>query len=82
MPTDMNGRKLKRGDRVLVPCVVLSVSGGDDYGNVRLETERPMPPEQYRTRLTLNAKQLARRGAKQKQHAATEQGDVGRPHQG
>lgn len=58
MPHDRNGRELKAGDRVLVPCVVREVYSGEEFCNVTLDTVEPMFPGEHRTALTLNARQV------------------------
>ena len=58
MPHDRNGKLLKAGDRVLIPAIVKSVSVQEDYCNVNLVTEIPMPPYTEGSGLTLNTKQV------------------------
>jgi hypothetical protein len=58
MPHDMDGAELKAGDRVLVECVVKTLSTGEDYCNANLETAVPMQPEGAPVALVVNAKQV------------------------
>lgn len=58
MPHDRNGKLLQPGDKVMVPCVVESVQAGDEYCNVTLKTEHPMPPYTEPNSITLNTKQV------------------------
>ncbi len=58
MPHDANGRVIQKGDRVDVPCVVTSISTGEEYCNCSLETVHPMYPGEYKTGITVNAKQV------------------------
>lgn len=58
MPHDKFGVVLHTGDHVLVPCIVKEVQPGDEYCNVTLETENPMPPYTTPTTLVLNTKQV------------------------
>lgn len=60
MPHDKNGALLVEGDRVLIPCIVRSVTTGEEFCNVTLETEEPMFPGNQKTSITLNAKQVER----------------------
>lgn len=60
MPHDKNGKLLKAGDAVLVPCVVKEVHAGEEYCNVQLETQEPMYPGEYKSGITLNAKQVVK----------------------
>ena len=58
MPHDKNGNVLKEGDRVDVPCIVKSITPGDEYCNVNLETLVPMPPYTVPSTIVLNTKQV------------------------
>lgn len=58
MPHDNAGHLLKEGDRVMVPAVVKSISHTEDYCNVLLETVHPCHPGDYKTTISLNAKQV------------------------
>lgn len=58
MPHDKNGKLLEVGDIVNIPCVVKSISTGTDYCNLTTETVEPMYPGEYKTGITLNAKQV------------------------
>lgn len=63
MPHCMRGHELKVGDRVLVPAIVVSVSPGEDYCNVTVQTAHTMPPyPDSPTSVTLNTKQVAAAG--------------------
>lgn len=57
MPHDMNGRPIKAGDRVLVPCEVVSVSEGQQYCNAFLRTARVMAGNGSPISITVNAGQ-------------------------
>lgn len=57
MPHCNKGHELQVGDRVMVECVVESVTPGDDYCNVTVRTVRPMPPYTAGTTFTINTKQ-------------------------
>ncbi len=58
MPHDKNGKLVQVGDFVIVLCVVKSIAMQEDYCNVTLNTESPMPPYTTPTTLTLNMKQV------------------------
>lgn len=58
MPHDKNGKPLAEGDRVMIPARVKSIMAGDQYCNVNLVTEEPMPPYTEGTALTLNTRQV------------------------
>jgi hypothetical protein len=59
MPHDINGNLLKEGDQVSCLFVVKSITTGEEYCNVTLETVEPMYPGTHKTTLTANAKQVA-----------------------
>lgn len=55
----MNGKVLKVGDIVNIPCRITSIQLGEEYCNVSLETLKTMPPEnKYTSSYTLNTKQI------------------------
>lgn len=58
MPHDKNGALLKEGDVVTIRATVRSISSGEEYCNVTLETTEPMYPGDYKSGITLNAKQV------------------------
>ncbi len=58
MPHDKNGKLLKEGDIVNVPCRVESITAGEEYCNVSLKTIEPMYPGDQCNTITLNAKQV------------------------
>lgn len=58
MPHDKNGQVLAVGDWVSVPCRVASISTGEEYCNVGLETTEPMFPGEQKNSISLNAKQV------------------------
>ena len=64
MPHDRNGRVLEVGDHVLVPCVVDSITTGEEYCNVTLKTLINMPPKDYPETIVLNTKQTEFAGGK------------------
>ncbi len=57
MPHDVNGRVIKKGDRVNVRCVVKEVQAGEEYCNCLLETVHPMYPAEHKTSLVVNTRQ-------------------------
>jgi hypothetical protein len=60
MPHDKNGALISEGDKVLVRCTVKSVTPGEEYCNVTLETVEPMYPSTNKDTIVLNAKQVER----------------------
>lgn len=62
MPHDMNGNELKVGSGVLVPCQVKGIHLTEDYCNIDIETNIAMHPSDNRTRLTLNSRQVVKKG--------------------
>ena len=58
MPHDRDGALIGEGDLVYVPCFVKNVCTGEDYCNVSLETVERMYPGEYRSAITLNARQV------------------------
>lgn len=58
MPHDQNGKLIKAGDRVSVPCTIKSVDAGPDYCNVSVETVHPMHPSKEKSSFSLNSKQV------------------------
>lgn len=54
---DKNGKPLKVGDLVMVPCTVKHVQAGD-YCTLTLETTEIMPGNRAKTSISLNAKQV------------------------
>jgi hypothetical protein len=58
MPHDRKGKPLEPGDRVLIPAVVKSVQASEEYCNVTMVTEEPMPPYTEGSMLTLNTRQV------------------------
>lgn len=57
MPHDRNGKLLKVGDVVNVPCRVTQLHEGTEHCNVQLETLEPMPPYTEPYTLSLNTRQ-------------------------
>lgn len=58
---DCKGRELKVGDRVMVPCEVVSIQATADYCNASMKTLATMGPEhRYKTYITLNTQMLLR----------------------
>jgi len=55
---DMNGRLLKVGDEVLVPCLVKSVGGDEAFCSCTVETSEVMPGNGTRSSLTLSTRQV------------------------
>ena len=58
MPHDRNGELVQVGDFVNVCCVVKSIVMQEDYCNVTLDTQCPMPPYNVPNVLVLNMKQV------------------------
>lgn len=58
MPHDVNGRELKVGDIVNIPCVITHVQMQEEYCNLNLETQHKMYPSDNPSSLVLNAKQV------------------------
>lgn len=58
MPHDSDGRELKVGDVVHVPCIITAIQPTNEYCNVNMETIEPMFPGTYKSTFTLNAKQV------------------------
>lgn len=55
---DRNGKPLKVGDKVNVPCTITAcMSGETDWCNVTLVTDVPMGTRTVGDSITLNAKQ-------------------------
>ena len=63
MPHDKNGNALAVGDIVLIRAKVTTVSAGEEYCNLNLETVEPMFPGVAFSALSLNAKQVERIGS-------------------
>ena len=57
MPHDMNGKELKVGSTVMVPCNVKAIHQTEEYCNVDLETNLEMFPGGNRSQITLNSQQ-------------------------
>ena len=57
MPHDVDGKELKVGSTVMVPCNVIAIHITEEYCNVYLETNLEMYPSGNRTLLTLNSQQ-------------------------
>ena len=58
MPHDAKGHPLKEGDAVVIRARVKSVQPAEEYCNVNLLTEEPMPPYTEGTTLVLNTRQV------------------------
>lgn len=55
---DRNGNPLKVGDKVNVPCTIVSLGNpAEDYCNINLVTDVPMGTRTVGDSITLNAKQ-------------------------
>jgi hypothetical protein len=57
MPTDRRGKKLRPGDIVCIPCVVMGIDPHPEFINVMLETCEPAFPGEAKTPLLMNARQ-------------------------
>ncbi len=55
---DKNGTLLRAGDRVMIECVIDTVTPNVDYCNVSVRTLEPMFPTMSPTSITLNARQV------------------------
>lgn len=63
MPHDINGKKLKVGDRVTMEFTVLDVMTNEDYCNCTLASVQPFYPGNGSTNLSaVNTKQLVKVG--------------------
>lgn len=60
MPHDKSGTMLAINDVVNVPCVVKSITTGEEYCNISVETVEPMYPGTSKNFITLNAKQVVK----------------------
>lgn len=58
MPHDKNGKEVFPGDLIFVPARVISVSPGNDYCNLNLETVEKMFPSDTTNTMTLNTRQV------------------------
>ena len=58
MPHDKNDRPLAVGDRVTVTYIIKSIATNPEYCNLTLETVEPMFPDEHKTTICLNAKQV------------------------
>jgi hypothetical protein len=58
---DVNGHPLKKGDKVLIPAVVTTLYGGEDYCNVSIETTLGRKPDGQKNSLSIiNTAQLVK----------------------
>lgn len=57
---DCKGRPLSVGDTVLIPAMITTVSPSPDYCNVSVNVIATMPPNNSKSSMTLNTKQLIR----------------------
>ena len=55
---DRNGQPLNVGDRVLIPGVITRAQTGTDFCNITVETDEKMFPGEYKSEISLNAKQV------------------------
>lgn len=58
MPHDANGKVVKVGDIVNIPCVVKSVTPAEDFCNCTLETKYAMKGNDSKNTITLCANQV------------------------
>jgi hypothetical protein len=58
MPHDKNGVLIEEGDLVNIRARVKTVTTGEEYCNVTLETVEPMFPGTDKNSIVLNAKQV------------------------
>lgn len=59
----MEGKLVIVGDKVYIPATVKSISEGEEYCNVTVETDMPMKPYTSPYSITLNAGQVVHRPA-------------------
>ena len=58
---DANGTPLKKGDKVMIPCVIAELGPDEDYCNVRLETTLGRKPDgQKETFYAVNTAQVVK----------------------
>lgn len=57
---DANGKELKVGDKVNIPCIVTSFGEPGPYCNINVELVHPMPayPDQKSTMSAINTRQV------------------------
>jgi hypothetical protein len=59
MPHDKNNEQLHIGDTVIVRCIVAQIQEKkNEFCNVQLETIEPMYPDNFKSTMYLNAKQV------------------------
>jgi hypothetical protein len=58
LPHDKHGNPVNVGDVVSIRCKVKSVYVTNDYCNLSLEAEELMPPDNTRSAITLNTRQV------------------------
>ena len=58
MPHDADGRLLQVGDSVIIPATVTAVQVGEEYCNLTVEYDIPMPPYTTKSMGTFNTKQV------------------------
>ena len=61
MPHDRKGHELQAGDLIMIEAIVRSVSPGEEYCNLTLDTVEPMYPADTKTCIVLNARQVTLR---------------------
>jgi len=61
MPHDREGKELKIGDFVYVPCTVIAIQETDTYCNISLETVEAMPPTDTKSYMSLNTRQVEKK---------------------
>lgn len=62
MPHDKFNRILNIGDEVVIKAKVSVVCSGDEYCNVTVITQEPMPPYKDGTAIVLNTRQVEKVG--------------------
>ena len=57
MPHLKHGQVVNVGDEVVIRAAVKSVTTGEEYCNLTVETVEPMYPGDYKSSITINARQ-------------------------
>jgi len=58
MPYDANGNALKVGDPVVITGRIATFAPSENYSNVKIELDLPQPPDQAKTSVFINTRQL------------------------
>lgn len=60
MPHDLKGNLVQVGDKVLIPATVTAVQVGEEYCNLSVEYDYPMPSYTTKMHGTFNTKQVVK----------------------